>query len=55
MNLRMPCNWCLEIGLISEVFRHPPNTRKVKIVQCVFDHKLNYAVNSPNESLKNVV
>jgi len=41
MNLRIPCDWGLEIGLLSEVYR---NVRTSKIAQVdlgLFDHKHN--------------
>ncbi len=52
MNLRIPCDWGLEIGLLSEVFR---NVRTSKIAQVdlgIFDHKHKTIGESPQEGLQ---
>ena len=55
MNLRIPCDWGLEIGLLSEVYR---NVRTSKIAQVdlgLFDHKHKNIGDSSKEGLqKNV-
>tara|TARA_Y100001978_G_C23689603_1_gene433935 strand:- start:1402 stop:2598 length:1197 start_codon:yes stop_codon:yes gene_type:complete len=52
MNLRIPCDWGLEIGLLSEVYR---NVRTSKIAQVdlgLFDHKHKSIGNSKKEGLQ---
>jgi glucosyl-3-phosphoglycerate synthase len=52
MNLRIPCDWGLEIGLLSEVYR---NVRTSKIAQVdlgLFDHKHKNIGDSPKEGLQ---
>ena len=52
MNLRIPCDWGLEIGLLSEVYR---NVRTSKIAQVdlgLFDHKHKNIGNSSKEGLQ---
>ncbi len=52
MNLRIPCDWGLEIGLLSEVYR---NVRLSKIAQVdlgVFDHKHKEVGTNPKEGLQ---
>jgi glucosyl-3-phosphoglycerate synthase len=39
MNLRIPCDWGLEIGLLSEVYRHVALSRIAQVDLGVFDHK----------------
>ena len=52
MNLRIPCDWGLEIGLLSEVYR---NVRTSKIAQVdlgLFDHKHKTIGKSKKEGLQ---
>ena len=52
MNLRIPCDWGLEIGLLSEVYR---NVRTSKIAQVdlgLFDHKHKNIGESSKEGLQ---
>jgi len=52
MNLRIPCDWGLEIGLLSEVYR---NVRTSKIAQVdlgLFDHKHKTIGSSSKEGLQ---
>ena len=52
MNLRIPCDWGLEIGLLSEVYR---NVRTSKIAQVdlgLFDHKHKNIGDSSKEGLQ---
>tara|TARA_B100000073_G_scaffold291989_1_gene255134 strand:+ start:1 stop:1233 length:1233 start_codon:yes stop_codon:yes gene_type:complete len=52
MNLRIPCDWGLEIGLLSEVYR---NVRTSKIAQVdlgLFDHKHKTIGNTSKEGLQ---
>ena len=52
MNLRIPCDWGLEIGLLSEVYR---NVRTSKIAQVdlgLFDHKHKVIGESKKEGLQ---
>ena len=52
MNLRIPCDWGLEIGLLSEVYR---NVRTSKIAQVdlgLFDHKHKNIGSSSKEGLQ---
>ena len=52
MNLRIPCDWGLEIGLLSEVYR---NVRTSKIAQVdlgLFDHKHKNIGDSKKEGLQ---
>ena len=52
MNLRIPCDWGLEIGLLSEVYR---NVRTSKIAQVdlgLFDHKHKTIGESKKEGLQ---
>jgi len=52
MNLRIPCDWGLEIGLLSEVYR---NVRTSKIAQVdlgLFDHKHKNIGKSSKEGLQ---
>ncbi len=52
MNLRIPCDWGLEIGLLSEVYK---NVRISKIAQVdlgIFDHKHKEIGSKPNEGLQ---
>jgi len=52
MNLRIPCDWGLEIGLLSEVYR---NVRTSKIAQVdlgLFDHKHKTIGKSSKEGLQ---
>ena len=39
MNLRIPCDWGLEIGLLSEVYRNVRISRIAQVDLGVFDHK----------------
>ncbi len=39
MNLRIPCDWGLEIGLLSEVYRHVRTSRIAQVDLGIFDHK----------------
>tara|TARA_Y100001968_G_scaffold333927_1_gene401213 strand:+ start:5861 stop:7060 length:1200 start_codon:yes stop_codon:yes gene_type:complete len=39
MNLRIPCDWGLEIGLLSEVFRNVRISRIAQVDLGLFDHK----------------
>ena len=39
LNLRIPCDWGLEIGLLSEVYRHVRTNRIAQVDLGIFDHK----------------
>ncbi len=52
MNLRIPCDWGLEIGLLSEVYRHVPSTRIAQVDLGIFDHKHKAIGSKPNEGLQ---
>ncbi len=52
MNMRIPCDWGLEIGLLSEVYK---NVRTSKIAQVdlgIFDHKHKNIGETPKEGLQ---
>ncbi len=52
MNLRIPCDWGLEVGLLSEVFRHVPINRIAQVDLGLFDHKHKEIGESPKEGLQ---
>lgn len=52
MNLRIPCDWGLEIGLLSEVYRHVAISRIAQVDLGVFDHKHKALGNAPDQGLK---
>ena len=52
MNLRIPCDWGLEIGLLSEVYRHVRTSRIAQVDLGVFDHKHKQIGNSIDEGLQ---
>ena len=39
LNLRIPCDWGLEIGLLSEIYRHVRTNRIAQVDLGLFDHK----------------
>ncbi len=52
MNLRIPCDWGLEIGLLSEVFRHVSTTKIAQVDLGLFDHKHKEIGNTKEEGLQ---
>ena len=52
MNLRIPCDWGLEIGLLSEVYRNVRISRIAQVDLGVFDHKHKEVGSSANEGLQ---
>jgi len=52
MNLRIPCDWGLEIGLLSEVYRHVAISRIAQVDLGVFDHKHKALGTAPDQGLK---
>ena len=52
MNLRIPCDWGLEIGLLSEVYRNVRISRIAQVDLGIFDHKHKEIGISPNEGLQ---
>ena len=52
VNLRIPCDWGLEIGLLSEVHRHVALSRIAQVDLGLFDHKHKTLGESPREGLQ---
>ncbi len=52
MNLRIPCDWGLEIGLLSEVYRNVRISRIAQVDLGIFDHKHKGIGSSPKEGLQ---
>jgi glucosyl-3-phosphoglycerate synthase len=52
LNIRIPSNWGLEIGLLAEVYRNVAQKRIAQIDLGIFDHKHQVVGNSTNEGLK---
>jgi glucosyl-3-phosphoglycerate synthase len=52
MNLRIPCDWGLEIGLLSEVYRQVAISRIAQVDLGLFDHKHKQVGSSPEEGLQ---
>jgi glucosyl-3-phosphoglycerate synthase len=52
MNLRIPSDWGLEIGLLSEVYRHVAPRRIAQVDLGLFDHKHKTLGNAPSEGLQ---
>ncbi|KGG15039.1 MULTISPECIES: glycosyl transferase [unclassified Prochlorococcus] len=52
MNLRIPCDWGLEIGLLSEVYRNVRISRIAQVDLGLFDHKHKEIGKNPNEGLQ---
>ena len=52
MNLRIPCDWGLEIGLLSEVYRNVRISRIAQVDLGIFDHKHKEIGNSPDQGLQ---
>jgi glucosyl-3-phosphoglycerate synthase len=52
MNLRIPCDWGLEIGLLSEVYRQVAISRIAQVDLGVFDHKHKPLGQAPTEGLQ---
>ncbi len=52
MNLRIPCDWGLEIGLLSEVYRNVRLSRIAQVDLGIFDHKHKDVGKSPSEGLQ---
>ena len=52
VNLRIPCDWGLEIGLLSEVHRHVALSRVAQVDLGLFDHKHKSLGASPREGLQ---
>lgn len=52
VNLRIPCDWGLEIGLLSEVHRHVALSRIAQVDLGLFDHKHKTLGASPREGLQ---
>ena len=52
MNLRIPSDWGLEVGLLSEVYRHVAPSRIAQVDLGLFDHKHKELGKSPTEGLQ---
>ena len=52
MNLRIPCDWGLEIGLLSEVYKNVRISRIAQVDLGIFDHKHKEIGLKPNEGLQ---
>ncbi len=52
MNLRIPCDWGLEIGLLSEVYRNVRLSRIAQVDLGIFDHKHKEVGQNPKEGLQ---
>ncbi len=52
LNIRIPANWGLEIGLLAEVYRNVAHKRIAQIDLGVFDHKHQAIGNSSEEGLR---
>ena len=52
MNLRIPSDWGLEIGLLSEVYRHVASSRIAQVDLGLFDHKHKSLGTQPSEGLQ---
>ena len=52
MNLRIPSDWGLEMGLLSEVFRHVATSRIAQVDLGLFDHKHKGLGSKPSEGLQ---
>ena len=52
VNLRIPCDWGLEIGLLSEVHRYVALSRVAQVDLGLFDHKHKSLGASPREGLQ---
>ena len=52
MNLRIPSDWGLEVGLLSEVFRHVAPSRIAQVDLGLFDHKHKELGSKPSEGLQ---
>ena len=52
MNLRIPCDWGLEIGLLSEVYRHSAINGIAQVDLGLFDHKHKPIGSNPGEGLQ---
>ena len=52
LNLRIPCDWGLEIGLLSEVYRHVRTNRIAQVDLGIFDHKHKEIGDSKTEGLQ---
>ena len=52
MNLRIPSDWGLEVGLLSEVYRHVASSRIAQVDLGLFDHKHKTLGTKPTEGLQ---
>ncbi len=52
MNLRIPSDWGLEVGLLSEVYRHVASSRIAQVDLGLFDHKHKDLGTTPSEGLQ---
>lgn len=52
LNIRIPGNWGLEVGLLAEVYRNVAEKRIAQIDLGIFDHKHQAVGRSPNEGLR---
>ncbi len=52
LNLRIPCDWGLEIGLLSEVYRHVRTNRIAQVDLGIFDHKHKEIGDSSDQGLQ---
>ena len=52
MNLRLPSDWGLEMGLLSEVYRHVAPSRITQVDLGLFDHKHKSLGEKPGEGLQ---
>ncbi|KGG12661.1 MULTISPECIES: glycosyl transferase [Prochlorococcus] len=52
MNLRIPCDWGLEIGLLSEVYKNVRISRIAQVDLGIFDHKHKGIGQNPKEGLQ---
>ena len=52
MNLRIPCDWGLEVGLLSEVYKNVRISRIAQVDLGIFDHKHKDIGSKANEGLQ---
>lgn len=52
LNLRVPCDWGLEVGLLAEVYRNVAPKRVSQVDLGFFDHKHKEVGNAPSDGLQ---
>ncbi|WP_099239432.1 glucosyl-3-phosphoglycerate synthase [Synechococcus sp. BDU 130192] len=52
LNLRVPCDWGIEVGLLAEVYRNVAPKRVAQVDLGFFDHKHKAVGNNPQEGLQ---